>query len=164
MPHLQENIESNYFNFACSAWKDSLVSFCWVVFCQYLMFPVCCYDGQGSVLFQRVQWNSPTTPSLLESFEYHTIILEKREHKAFSSRNISQLLLFHPDLHGPLTLLREVISFFLFSYLRLMGLKSYHCLEKISWLFLQLNHKIVAQTPNIFHILSLVNIDNSCMT
>ena len=32
-----------------------------------------------SLLFQRVQWNSPTTPSfLLQSFEYHTIIYGKK--------------------------------------------------------------------------------------
>ena len=70
----KKTLNRNYFNASCGVWKDSFR------FCQYLMFPVCCYDGQGSVLFQRVQWNSPTTPSLFLRALNTTRLFKSRKH------------------------------------------------------------------------------------
>ena len=56
---VQENIEAKLFQSECGK-IARIERFCLSSgFAAYLMFPVCCYDGQGSVLFQRVQWISP---------------------------------------------------------------------------------------------------------
>ena len=147
---VQENIERKLFQRELErVWKDSF----WLG----RVLPV---SRVSSLLLWWTRLSSFSKSSM--EFANHSIFraLNTRrlfKNKAFSSYNILRLLLFHPDLHGPLTLLRDVISFFLFSYLRLMGLKSYHCLEEISG----------AASNNGLHNLKILpkvcSIDNGCV-